>query len=363
MGDAMLQNAAIDVAIALILMYLMLSLLCTVVNEFIATKLKLRARSLASALEQLLDNDALRATFYRHGLIVTTKRATAAPIPQSTLSGITSVASAAAEEVRTMLGTEQPAPATPAAGAANPNAPVATVPAPPPRENHPSYLSGRTVALALIGSLDPTKPLPGFQDVETAVKVLAPSNIRDALLASLTEANKDIDKLRTSVATWFDDSMERLSGAYKRQIKWISMFIGLFVAIAFNADSFKVATTLWIDGDRRAAAAAIAEKVAREPLPAAGQPADETAQKAIERTESSLRSLPIGWQCEAKSKWWDACVVSNWRSVNPVQILGWLLTAAAISLGAPFWFDLLNKFINMRGTGAKPERADAKKSG
>ena len=52
----MFQNAAIDVTIALILMYLMLSLLCTVINEFIATKLKLRAKSLASALEQLLDN-------------------------------------------------------------------------------------------------------------------------------------------------------------------------------------------------------------------------------------------------------------------------------------------------------------------
>jgi hypothetical protein len=83
----MFQNAAIDVAIALILMYLMLSLLCTVINEFIATKLKLRAKSLASALEQLLDNQTLRDTFYRHGLIVTNKRATATG-PQSTVSGV-----------------------------------------------------------------------------------------------------------------------------------------------------------------------------------------------------------------------------------------------------------------------------------
>ena len=47
----MFQNAAIDVAIALMLMYLMLGLLCTVINECIATKLKIRAKSLASALE------------------------------------------------------------------------------------------------------------------------------------------------------------------------------------------------------------------------------------------------------------------------------------------------------------------------
>jgi hypothetical protein len=36
-------------------------------------------------------------------------------------------------------------------------------------------------------------------------------------------------------------------------------------------------------------------------------------------------------------------------------VLGLLLTAAAASLGAPFWFDLLNKFINVRGAGKSPE--------
>ena len=83
----MFQNAAVDVAISLVLMYLMLSLLCTVINEFIATKLKLRAKSLALALEQLLDDQTLRATFYRHGLIVTSKHA-AATGPQSVASAV-----------------------------------------------------------------------------------------------------------------------------------------------------------------------------------------------------------------------------------------------------------------------------------
>jgi hypothetical protein len=41
------------------------------------------------------------------------------------------------------------------------------------------------------------------------------------------------------------------------------------------------------------------------------------------------------------------------------KILGWLLTAGALSLGAPFWFDVLSKFINIRGSGDKPDRADA----
>src|SRR5712692_1357765 len=95
----MFQNAAIDVAIALILMYLMLSLLCTVINEFIATKLKLRANSLASALGKLLDNDTLRDAFYKHGLIAGTHHATATGT-QSTASAIANVARAAAAGVK-----------------------------------------------------------------------------------------------------------------------------------------------------------------------------------------------------------------------------------------------------------------------
>jgi hypothetical protein len=35
--------------------------------------------------------------------------------------------------------------------------------------------------------------------------------------------------------------------------------------------------------------------------------------------------------------------------------LGWLITAFAVSLGAPFWFDLLNKFVNVRASGKAPE--------
>ena len=35
--------------------------------------------------------------------------------------------------------------------------------------------------------------------------------------------------------------------------------------------------------------------------------------------------------------------------------LGWLITAFAVSMGAPFWFDLLNKFVNIRASGKAPE--------
>jgi hypothetical protein len=215
-----------------------------------------------------------------------------------------------------------------------------------------------------MGVLLKQQKAPGTADftaVQTAINNLtvAPT-LKDALQASLLQANGDINILRQSIANWFDDSMDRLSGAYKRRMKWIAMLIGLFVAIAFNADSFNVATTLWSDADRRASAIAIATQIAQKPPSTSEQPVDRgKLGDEIKNTESTLRSLPIGWNCPADtaggSIW--ACVL---QKPAPVHVLGWLLTAAALSLGAPFWFDLLNKFINLRGAGEKPKREDEK---
>jgi DNA-binding transcriptional regulator YdaS (Cro superfamily) len=66
------NNAAVDVAIALVLMYLLISIMVTVVNEMLTTVMKLRASTLKSALEGNIDNPSLRADFYNHGLIAGT---------------------------------------------------------------------------------------------------------------------------------------------------------------------------------------------------------------------------------------------------------------------------------------------------
>jgi hypothetical protein len=43
-----------------------------------------------------------------------------------------------------------------------------------------------------------------------------------------------------------------------------------------------------------------------------------------------------------------------WRTKTMVMLLGWIFTGVAISLGAPFWFDTLNKFMVVRST-VKPQ--------
>jgi hypothetical protein len=63
----------------------------------------------------------------------------------------------------------------------------------------------------------------------------------------------------------------------------------------------------------------------------------------------SLGMLPIGWS----SAEIPPNGASSWLWLT--KVAGWLLTALALSLGAPFWFDLLNKLVNIRHGMTKPE--------
>src|ERR1700722_18281033 len=401
MGGAMINNAALDVAIGVILMYLMLSLLCTVVNEFIAPQLDLRAKTLAAALQQLLDSDVLRNAFYDQGLIAGTRQTLA---KESSTLWRAIVPFVSKPVTAANPGGPPVAPAAPPSDPANVAgmaialvAPVdvqAAAPAAAPGAlthagDHPSYISSDTFVQALIGSLTGTRlaagqPAPTFADIKAAIEKLPESKIKSALLSSLAVAGNDVDKFCASVATWFDDSMERLSGAYRRYMKWISLIIGLVVTIAFNADTIGVTKALWSDTALRqqvvdAATAAVntpdapsptckAATESKPPVTASSNPPAATPSNApapapssldklkdaVSVTADCLRPFPIGW---TTARWadWKSWVPTDWPWST---ILGWIVTAIAISLGAPFWFDVLTKFISIRGTGPKPKRGD-----
>lgn len=300
-------SAAIDTAIGLMLMYFVLSLVCTVVNEYIATWTNLRASTLEASLHKLVDVPRLRSDFYNHGLI----------------DGANSA-----------------------------------------KGGHVSYLSGDTFALALLNSLDPTQVIPDFATITQAVQHLPDSNVRDALLTNIAAAQGDLGKLRGNVAAWFDTSMDRVAGVYKRYLKWLSLAVGFMLALLINADTITAGAALWRDDALRAQFAGSAQQVLAEGKAAAGLPAgDVTANTdesisgvvaVIRSSEMQLRPLPLGWNFSS------AVLAAPWPAILWLAILklfGLALTAIALSLGAPFWFDLLSKFMNLRGTGPKPDAA------
>jgi hypothetical protein len=354
------QNAALDVAIGLVLMYLMLSLVCTVVNEFIASRLSLRSKSLSSALREMLDDSAVRAAFYNHGLVAS--------------------AMSAVKRAAPLMAPSPPPTAVPTDGTASTSAPGA--PQPIKDSDHLSYLSTQTFALALLGSLvqpTPTKPRPGLAELEAAIAALPETKLKSSLQAALISAQGDFEQFRTSVSQWFDDSMDRLSGAYKRNLQFIAIAVGCLLALIVNADSLTVGRALWSDSALRAAIVQTADATAKAGNGVQNPPAATVSDvgAAFAKANNDLRPLPIGWPaCRSNGASGGAGAgTSSTRATNttdcPADNVGWswfvldkifglFATGLALSLGAPFWFDTLSKFVNIRAAGVKPERATTK---
>ena len=74
----------------------------------------------------------------------------------------------------------------------------------------------------------------------------------------------------------------------------------------------------------------------------------------------------VGQQSSLLGIGWNEQNLTYWNEANYAQIflhfLGLLIFGLAISLGAPFWFDLLNRFINIRHAGARPKSSKEAKS-
>ena len=71
-----------------------------------------------------------------------------------------------------------------------------------------------------------------------------------------------------------------------------------------------------------------------------------SAPPAASANNSDFRQWP-GWPWGSKGplQW-----LGDWNNIIAHHLVGWLITVIAVSLGAPFWFDLLSKIISIPTT-------------
>lgn len=243
-----------------------------------------------------------------------------------------------------------------------------------PTDRLPSYVPSRNFALALADILKQGGSGTAFSRIQAGIQALPSGAVKQTLSSFVTEAAGDADLLQKRIETWFDDSMDRLTGAYKRHTQLWMLGLGFVAAVVLNVDSIALARTLWTDSSVRSAMVAAAQQYAKEPLPTGGD-AKERVKAA--NCELARLPLPIGWTRPASNAA-DPCkdgamqpIVGFKDALKVVQerlttgswfwmLIGWLVTAAAVSFGAPFWFDALKNLLNVRNAGPKPERTDAK---
>jgi hypothetical protein len=207
-----------------------------------------------------------------------------------------------------------------------------------------------------------------FADFSKGIDAMKESEVKITLAALARKVNAAqadaISQLSLHVAEWYDNSMERLNGVYKQKIRrWLFM-VGLIVAVCFNVNSIVVVDRLYQDPQLRSSVTAAAENYLKQHAAVDSVYAVENVDSLKNRIEDLRRELaplhlPIGWpmqdSTEFFSKEFGRAVVDGLRTQTSFKnILGWLLTALALSFGAPFWFDALKKAVNMRSVGLKP---------
>jgi hypothetical protein len=202
----------------------------------------------------------------------------------------------------------------------------------------PSYIPSRTFALTLLDIVSPTTPGANrtLDDLKSGIEKL-PGSLQVTFRVLLDEAGHDIEQFKSQLEIWFNTSMERVSGWYKRKTQAVQLALALVIVGLGNVDSVRIARSL--SGVNSPLRDSI--KDAAHSLVEAGLPQGPPGVQLSAATEAiGNLALPIGW---------------TKRGFEQSTILGWLITALAASLGAPFWFDLLNKFVNVRASGKAPE--------
>jgi len=326
---------ALDVAIGLVFLYVILALVCTTINETISTIIGLRARFLQLGLINLLS----AAPYNTEAGFATVKQLYAHPLVQGL--------------IRPGRGPDPSLDPTKLSKWFR-------------RSPYPSYLPSRTFVAAItdiaaeapsrLGDAEATEGAAALErmkraseDLERSLASIPNTKLSEALLALYRSAGREADDFNHALEEWFDDSMERVSGWYKRRVQLILAIIGTLVVCALNADSLAAGRVLWRDDAVRAAVVKQAEQASQQEIN------DVELEEAVKQLD-----LPLGWTGSFGD---EPTQLPNDFFAWLAKIAGLAMTIGAVMLGAPFWFDLLSKVMRVRSTGAPPPASDARRTG
>jgi len=306
----MFGSIILDVGVGLVLIYLLLSLIASSIREGIAALFNTRAKILDDALHKLLDNDGTGArlieALYEHPMI-------------STLyDGATYKAAKASKQL-------------------------------------PAYIPPRNFAIALMDlatrGMDPNaRAAAGAEStpisvgtVRAQVARLGNANVQRAVLVALDTAKGDLATAQANIEAWFNSMMDRVSGWYKHRTQYVLFAIGVALAALLDADTVRIARELYREPAAREVAVAMASGISSRDTATA-----TTAKMALAKIDSL--GQPLGLTVQFSGAWptMNELAAIGHRAAR--GWFGWLLTALAISLGAPFWFDALNKIVTVRST-------------
>ena len=317
----------VSFAVSMIFLFLMFSAACSAIQEIVANLLRWRAKTLEKGLAGLFLSDAFKEGLYKTPLI----EGLCSP---NTLGNLT---------------------------------------------RKPSYIPSATLAMAVLHlaqekNMNLTGPAGALATTDPLVKT-------ESLLRTILRGSTTFEEQKAKIEDWYNDSMDRVSGWYKRKSHMTLWIIGIAICLAFNADSIALGNAFWNDPTLRAAINEAATDYVKN-APSTEEPKDSFVR--LNKVRQQMTTIPLGWcRVSSTTDLQGVCwpnLAGSIRVRTPVDVplgdprrvvggasewilwklVGIALTALAISQGAPFWFDLLQKIVNLRLGGNPPATASTK---
>jgi hypothetical protein len=202
--------------------------------------------------------------------------------------------------------------------------------------------------------------------LRTAMQQLpADSPVRAVLTTALDKTDGTLQSVGRYLEGWFDRQMQHVSNTYKRRTNLTLVTLGLLIAVVMNIDTIRITNALLESPTLRAA---IVEQA--DALTAEGQEAATNQNFIALQDQLAALQIPMGWPdatnpcvaagiaaqsgaptaaLEARCNDWQT-MLGWWLQ----KLLGLAITGFAVSQGAPFWFDLLNRITNLRASNRPP---------
>ena len=166
------------------------------------------------------------------------------------------------------------------------------------------------------------------------------------------------------IERWFEDGTDRAGGWFKRKLAPKLLAVGVVIAVALNVDTLQILSRLSSDPELRQYVVEAAVERLEEGAPSEAQ---EFTQE-FDRAKQELLDLEplLGWRksslpLEDGRDGIEGAL--DWGGWLVLKLIGLMLTAVALSLGAPFWFDVLQKLVRIRASvsQADVEKRDAER--
>ncbi len=337
----------VDLVVGIIFLFFLISIICSSIVEIIMTAKRVRAEVLGQWMLRIFDTDITKAdgTTVKLGQAIMDHCATTALVPHG---------------------------------------------------KPPSYIDARNFVSALLDKVALCSAMAKPETIDDFIESFKSSTaisgeLKRAFIIHAIEARDTFNSLsqkkigaielfRNRLENWYDSNMMRISGTMKvKYTRRFTLAAAIVITLALNADIINISKYLYNNPEARAQLAAKAyetttdDSIKAKVLLLKQGSLNDTAKLNLQQLTESIEakrkdintayaamkaSMPLGWNVEE----FKDLKGLNWVTFILSKIVGLSVMVFAVLLGAPFWFDVLNKISNLRGVGKRPDIAIADKT-